>query len=469
MSAEQCHDKFCFTYSFDGVCKQYQPNGEEKLCQRCQSSTAHHKLSVKKGALSHAFSSLLTAFAAVRNVRVMISNGIPPSSAHLVELKSSLKTVEGLTVSAGGGGPTAELLAVTSTLRRLPPDQAKDSAIRYTIVSPFPFHSCMLFLTYHVHSVVTSFLAQADTFYYQLFYDLELAKRVSNNPTLVPSIPDPNIYFTEYAVDAAQQNEVLKEYIEDNFSADYKQLISEVFGFLDTTFLPFQHNPLLLLHFARWRESVCLLTRSAQISTDLPTLLSLCSPTTPTHASMKIAGDPLLPPLTRLWNDSCRVWACHLYAYATPCPAALDALARRAPLVEVGAGTGYWAHCLRRRHLSIKLTAFDKNPPSAAPSHRSNGYHGRAAAWSSVLRGGAEEAGRHAGAALFLCYPPPDSGESLAGCLDVQCFAGDYLVGCLMKVCHVLFRYGSASREELYRTGAVPRGGVFWGQRHQKF
>ena len=267
--------------------------------------------------------------------------------------------------------------------------------------------------------MLVSLLAQADSFYYRLYYCLELARRVSNHSSQIPSIPEPSVYFTEYAVDVVQLNGELKAYIAANFSEAYKRHISEVFGFLDSASPPFQHNPLLLLHFARWRESVCFLTRRGLVSASVPSLLALCSssasPSSSSaaaapHASMKKRGDPLLPPATRLWNDSCRVWACHLYAYATPSPAALDALARHAPLLEIGAGTGYWASCLRLRHPAALLHAYDKDPPSAARAQRSNGYHGRAAAWTSVLRGGVEAVARHAQATLFLCYPPPDSG-----------------------------------------------------------
>lgn len=207
----------------------------------------------------------------------------------------------------------------------------------------------------------------------------------------------------------------------DNFSSALKQRVSEEFGLLDAVGGGLFHdNPLLQLHFSRWRESVCLLSRCGLVCEDSAALQAQCSAITSSssaslsvrHATMKQPGDPLMPPLRRLWSDSCRVWACHLYAYATPSPAALDTLARHAPLVEIGAGTGYWAHCLRLRHPSLRVHAYDKDPPGAAHSQRSNDYHGRAAAWTSVLRGGVEAVERHPQASLFLCYPPPDSGTS---------------------------------------------------------
>ena len=41
------------------------------------------------------------------------------------------------------------------------------------------------------------------------------------------------------------------------------------------------------------------------------------------------------------------------YAFGVPGNYALDCLARYGPLVEIGAGTGYWARCLRERGVDI--------------------------------------------------------------------------------------------------------------------
>ena len=51
-------------------------------------------------------------------------------------------------------------------------------------------------------------------------------------------------------------------------------------------------------------------------------------------------------------------------SYAIPNAAALTALARYAPLVEVGAGTGYWSAVLQRS--GVDIVAFDSQPPTEA-------------------------------------------------------------------------------------------------------
>ena len=57
----------------------------------------------------------------------------------------------------------------------------------------------------------------------------------------------------------------------------------------------------------------------------------------------------------------------HAIGYAVPNDVALEVLAAHAPLVEVGAGTGYWAAVLQQR--GVDILAFDAEPPSAEMSN----------------------------------------------------------------------------------------------------
>ena len=41
------------------------------------------------------------------------------------------------------------------------------------------------------------------------------------------------------------------------------------------------------------------------------------------------------------------------YAFAVPGEEALTCIARHAPIVEIGAGSGYWARCLRERGVDV--------------------------------------------------------------------------------------------------------------------
>ena len=160
---------------------------------------------------------------------------------------------------------------------------------------------------------------------------------------------------------------------------------------------------------------------------------------------------PVCWPSMAMYRDSIRDPACHLMAYAVPSNESIAALAAlKLPLIECGAGTGYWASLLRAA--GVTMAAYDIAPNktaamllAAAGRRGGNGsgggashneYHAEVPAWTTVLRGGAEAAaGRDAPfdgarAALFLCYPPPKSPMALQ-CLrsykgDVVAYVGEW-------------------------------------------
>ena len=96
--------------------------------------------------------------------------------------------------------------------------------------------------------------------------------------------------------------------------------------------------------------------------------------------------------------DACR----HGFAFPVPTDEALTELAALSPLLELGAGTGYWASLLRRRGADILAT--DSNPPDAESLN--NLYHVSAAPGARVHKvDGAVEAAAHPERALVLMYP----------------------------------------------------------------
>ena len=70
------------------------------------------------------------------------------------------------------------------------------------------------------------------------------------------------------------------------------------------------------------------------------------------------------------------------YAWAIPNDDALMEIAKCTPLIEIGAGTGYWAWLLRQ--LGVDILAFDKNPPG---HHLKSKFHPTAVTWTEVLSG----------------------------------------------------------------------------------
>lgn len=91
-------------------------------------------------------------------------------------------------------------------------------------------------------------------------------------------------------------------------------------------------------------------------------------------------------------------------AFAVPDDAALDAIARHAPrgVVEIGAGTGYWAALLARRGLEVD--AFDLHPAGSGDAE----WCGPFEPYFTVHRGDAEDAARFPERSLFMCWPYMD-------------------------------------------------------------
>jgi hypothetical protein len=112
-----------------------------------------------------------------------------------------------------------------------------------------------------------------------------------------------------------------------------------------------------------------------------------------------------------------------LFSWAIPTEQALDTLARYAPLVECGAGMGYWTALLQSR--GVDAIAYDLVPPGAK---QRNQYHrARRRPWTEIRRGSSVDAARqHRDRALVLCWPPYD--DDNASYAALRAYRGDMVV-----------------------------------------
>lgn len=101
------------------------------------------------------------------------------------------------------------------------------------------------------------------------------------------------------------------------------------------------------------------------------------------------------------------------YSSAIPDDAALDLLAEQAPLVELGAGGGYWAALLRSR--GVQIDAFDLEPGGNEWFNRS---------WTDVRVGDTDVLERHPAPTLLLVWP---AHETRLGSRALAAFRGTTL------------------------------------------
>lgn len=88
------------------------------------------------------------------------------------------------------------------------------------------------------------------------------------------------------------------------------------------------------------------------------------------------------------------------YSWAVPTPAALKLIASHAPLLEVGAGTGYWAWVLWQ--MGVDVIAYDASPGLALR----NKFHRFKLGWYLVHKNdGAYAVVNHQQRTLLLCWP----------------------------------------------------------------
>jgi hypothetical protein len=112
-----------------------------------------------------------------------------------------------------------------------------------------------------------------------------------------------------------------------------------------------------------------------------------------------------------------------LFSWAIPNARALEVLAAHAPLVECGAGMGYWSALLRAR--GVDVLAYDAAPPGRSSK---NGYH-RAAhePWTKIrMQTSAAAARRHRERTLVLCWPPYD--DDAASYAVLRAYRGGTLI-----------------------------------------
>src|SRR5262245_6529538 len=111
------------------------------------------------------------------------------------------------------------------------------------------------------------------------------------------------------------------------------------------------------------------------------------------------------------------------FSWAIPTDEALEVLVAHAPLVECGAGMGYWTALAQAR--GVDVVAYDLIPPGGRAK---NEFHARGhPPWTRILRGASVAALRqHPDRVLFLCWPP--YADDTASYAVLRAYRGDAVV-----------------------------------------
>jgi len=108
------------------------------------------------------------------------------------------------------------------------------------------------------------------------------------------------------------------------------------------------------------------------------------------------------------------------FALAVPDERAISLIAdMRKPIIEIGAGTGYWAYLLSQS--GVDIVAYDKVPTATGlnPFFKSKNQ------FCDVFRGGVEDIQFHPGRVLFLCWPVYDNPMAVDA---LNAYKGDTLI-----------------------------------------
>lgn len=96
---------------------------------------------------------------------------------------------------------------------------------------------------------------------------------------------------------------------------------------------------------------------------------------------------------------------CQKYSWAVPDERAIEILAQYSPLVEIGAGTGYWARLVKDQ--GGQVFAFDSRFNYSPEDYRNIfGPDSPTRPYHPITPGGPEDAGKYPDCTLFLCWPP---------------------------------------------------------------
>lgn len=115
------------------------------------------------------------------------------------------------------------------------------------------------------------------------------------------------------------------------------------------------------------------------------------------------------------------------YCFSIPFKEVLNIIKEYSPILELGAGTGYYSYCLRQSGADIE--AYDLYSPDYEDQFDFLGTnHWFEETWIMVHQGGEDIVRAFSESSLFLCWPPPESKMAFNALKAFESVNGKYLI-----------------------------------------
>jgi len=421
-----------------GACKKFKPSAsassssslsssgniiENNKCRRCGSSGAQHLLRLSKNYHQHkSVEASWEIYAHTRNIRCCATYGINVAYAQRkgAEIMRLYDTKMQNKCDVFSSKCRALRNAIDSWCNAATKQSGATDPGTGAVIDKEDLTCCdsLELLNERIAVIVA-----ADALYYRLYYNqvagntanLMEASRHSHVPNLRDHFVTPNL-----ARDVYEGEESWKSFLSNtNEHVEGKEAIpctiADMVRFDDASPSNIS-NPLFELYKARMKETVHLFYASgwykhASVQRQhIDALRAYRSSTQQQEEHETPAAKALV-----MWRDSCRDFACNVYAYASITSPMLKKMKEVLvsngieSMIEIGAGTGYIANLIEQAGLPIQ--ALDIAPTSNCIDSF-NDYHGKSPSFTLVEEGGPSSLlsiVQIKKKALLLCYPPPGS------------------------------------------------------------
>lgn len=313
--------------------------------------------------------------------------------------------------------------------------EAVTEALQARISSVSAFDN-LYYLLYH-YTLVTPIKASAKASKTSSSAPSSTSDTSASNKNSKRIVPPPSEYFHLFYQPLGEEvNEIVASFWKSEVDRVTRKRMQKAIGDLDSALSTANDNPLLAIWHLRFLDYIRfywtaglskqsnemeLAVQAAFTSHNSAKRHSRIKRVKQQIISKENASEPICGDEQQTWRDICRDWPSLIYAYAVPTPAAIEAILKYSPIVEIGAGTGYWSSMLQKA--GAKVVAYDSVPTNEEGEQ--NEFHANVPSFCTVQQAGPKVLRKHATHSLFICFPPPDDNMAIDSLIS---FTGQHVI-----------------------------------------